>query len=236
MSTGSLFAGWAIHKTGKYKMLNVVFGTFTFFAACLLAALREDSGTFARWASIVPAGFGNAVVLQTTLSTYLSIILTVNEVWKCMLTVHLQSRCWRMCRVRRRRSRLALGRSSGALARSRASRRVGQYSRACSTASYARGWAASVMRCVDILCTSHTLALTEVILQLIMTIRHSAKLVAALPPVEQRAARDSYAAALRAVFIFAAAATAMAYVVRVPVRLMASRCIGGNNSRMAIDT
>ena len=53
--------------------------------------------------------------------------------------------------------------------------------------------------------------------QLINRIRHSATLVATLPPETQRAARDSYAVALRAVFTMAAISTAVAFVVRLPV-------------------
>ena len=52
---------------------------------------------------------------------------------------------------------------------------------------------------------------------LIRQIRHSSKLVATLDPVNQRHARDSYAVALRAVFIYAAVSTFLAYVVRLPV-------------------
>ncbi|KAH9036262.1 hypothetical protein EDB84DRAFT_1269187, partial [Lactarius hengduanensis] len=53
--------------------------------------------------------------------------------------------------------------------------------------------------------------------QLINKIRHSATLVASLPLETQRAARDSYAIALRAVFIMAAFSTAVAFIVRLPV-------------------
>ena len=45
----------------------------------------------------------------------------------------------------------------------------------------------------------------------------SATLVARLPPDLQRAARDSYAIALRAVFIMAACSTFLAYCARLPV-------------------
>ena len=57
---------------------------------------------------------------------------------------------------------------------------------------------------------------------MISKIRHSSTLVAQLPPHLQRAARDSYAISLRAVFIFAAVATLAAYIVRLPVRLILS--------------
>ena len=55
---------------------------------------------------------------------------------------------------------------------------------------------------------------------MISKIRHSSTLVAQLPPHLQRAARDSYAISLRAVFIFAAVSTLAAYLVRLPVRAL----------------
>ena len=55
---------------------------------------------------------------------------------------------------------------------------------------------------------------------MIKKIRHSSKLVATLPPELQEPARESYAIALRAVFIFAACATLTAYIVRLPVRVV----------------
>ncbi|EJD45976.1 vacuolar amino acid permease [Auricularia subglabra TFB-10046 SS5] len=72
MSLGSLFAGWYLQKYGKYRMLNVVCGIFPTFAAVLIARLRQDSGWVAQWLSIVTLGFGNAVVLQTTLIALLA--------------------------------------------------------------------------------------------------------------------------------------------------------------------
>lgn len=54
--------------------------------------------------------------------------------------------------------------------------------------------------------------------QVITKIRHSATLVATLPPDLQRHARDSYAIALRVVFIMAACSTFLAYCARLPVR------------------
>lgn len=53
--------------------------------------------------------------------------------------------------------------------------------------------------------------------ELINRIRHSTTLVATLPPETQRAARDSYAIALRAVFIMAAFSQAAAFIVRLPI-------------------
>ncbi|KAF9463425.1 vacuolar amino acid permease [Collybia nuda] len=73
ISTGSLFAGWMIRKTGKYKTLNMIFGILPLTAAVLLMRMREESSQAHLWLSIIPMGFGNAVVLQT-----MSIALVAN--------------------------------------------------------------------------------------------------------------------------------------------------------------
>ncbi|KAF7981056.1 hypothetical protein HWV62_35522 [Athelia sp. TMB] len=53
--------------------------------------------------------------------------------------------------------------------------------------------------------------------ELIKNIRHSAKLVATLPPAIQRDARDSYDMSLKAVFALAACASLLAFFVRLPI-------------------
>ncbi|KAJ7101365.1 vacuolar amino acid permease [Mycena belliarum] len=72
MSTGSLFAGWMMHRTGRYKKFNLIFGIFPFVGAVLISLMREDSGPIHSWLSIIPFGFGNAVVLQTMLVALLA--------------------------------------------------------------------------------------------------------------------------------------------------------------------
>ena len=42
-----------MHRTGKYKLLNLVFGLFPFIAAILLSLMREDSHPIVLWLSIV---------------------------------------------------------------------------------------------------------------------------------------------------------------------------------------
>jgi len=72
ISLGSLFAGWVMHRTGKYKKLNLIFGLFPFVATILISLMREDSPPAQLWLSIIPLGFGNAVVLQTMLIALLA--------------------------------------------------------------------------------------------------------------------------------------------------------------------
>ncbi|KAI6027188.1 vacuolar amino acid permease [Pisolithus marmoratus] len=72
MSCGSLFAGYMMHRTGRYKMINTMFGFFPFVGSLLIAFIHENSGWLQSWLSIIPLGFGNAVVLQATLVALLA--------------------------------------------------------------------------------------------------------------------------------------------------------------------
>lgn len=63
MSTGSLFAGWMMHKTGKYKLLNLIFGAFPFFGVIGICFINEDSGFIQSWFSIVRAHINGGYVL-----------------------------------------------------------------------------------------------------------------------------------------------------------------------------
>ncbi|GLB35661.1 putative vacuolar amino acid permease [Lyophyllum shimeji] len=67
LSLGSIFAGHMMHRTGRYKTINFIFGWFPFIGASLIASLHKDSSPYLTWLSIFPLGFGNAVVLQTML-------------------------------------------------------------------------------------------------------------------------------------------------------------------------
>ncbi|KAL0065922.1 hypothetical protein AAF712_007048 [Marasmius tenuissimus] len=53
--------------------------------------------------------------------------------------------------------------------------------------------------------------------EIIQRIRQNARLVGTLPPDIQRHARDSYAASLKDVFIFASCSTLLAFLVRLPI-------------------
>ncbi|KAH9173079.1 MFS general substrate transporter [Lactarius sanguifluus] len=176
MSCGSMFAGWMVHRTGKYKLLNLVFGAFPFLAASFITQIREDSGPAQLWFSIIPLGFGNAVVLQTMLVALLA---------------HLP------------RSQMAVGtgfvqlfRGLGQVSGVGVASALFQYTLSAELRKRIHGPGAD---------------------QLINRIRHSATLIASLPLETQRAARDSYAIALRAVFIMAAFSTAVAFIVRLPI-------------------
>jgi len=176
ISLGSLFAGWMMHRTGKYKVLNVVFGLFPFVATVLLSLMREDSPDVQLWLSILPMGFGNAVVLQTMLIALLA---------------HLPQ------------SAMAVGTGFAQLFRG-----LGQVGGvAISSALFQSKLNQELRKRIH----------GEGADELINRIRHSATLVANLPPDLQRKARDSYAISLQAVFIMSAVATFIAYCARLPI-------------------
>jgi len=74
-----------MHRTGRYWNVNLVFGVLPVFATVLMSQLTEESSPAAQWLSIasispgifcttsdprvqIPLGFGDAGVLQTTMS------------------------------------------------------------------------------------------------------------------------------------------------------------------------
>ncbi|KAJ3502815.1 hypothetical protein NLJ89_g8716 [Agrocybe chaxingu] len=65
ISSGSFFAGWMMKRYGCYKSLNMIFGILPFCAAVLMTKMKETSNSAYLWLTIMPLGFGNAIVLQT---------------------------------------------------------------------------------------------------------------------------------------------------------------------------
>ncbi|KAG8217158.1 major facilitator superfamily domain-containing protein [Butyriboletus roseoflavus] len=176
MSIGSLLSGWMMHRTGKYKMINVIFGFFPFIGIVLITLIHESSGPLQTWFSIIPLGFGNAVVLQT---------MTI------ALLAHLPE------------GSMAVGTGFGQVFRG-----VGQVCGVAVSSALFQSKLNSELRA-----RIHTPDADE----MISRIRHSTTLVARLGPDLQRAARDSYAVSLRAVFFLAACSTLLAYLIRLPI-------------------
>ncbi|KAF7981055.1 hypothetical protein HWV62_35520 [Athelia sp. TMB] len=194
MSFGSLFAGWMMHKTGRYKTINLVFGSFPFLAGVLISMMREDSPAAQQWLSIIPLGFGNAVVFQTMLSTSnlnadSSAVAHAHGV--VALISHLPE------------SQMAVGTGFGQVFRG-----LGQVSGVGISSAVFQSILGSQLQ---------ARIRGPDAAELIKSIRHSAKLVASLPPAIQRDARDAYDASLKAVFALAACASLLAFLVRLPI-------------------
>ncbi|KAG5735468.1 hypothetical protein E4T56_gene12854 [Termitomyces sp. T112] len=176
MSLGSVFAGYVMHRTGRYKAINLTFGWFPFIGASLIASLRRDSPAFLTWMGIAPLGFGNAVVLQTMLIA---------------LLIHLPE------------SQMAVGTGFGQLFRG-----LGQVGGVAVASAIFQYRLDSELR--------HRIIGPDAE-EMIRKIRHSSEVVATLPPELQRHARDSYEISLKAVFVFSACSTLLAFLVRAPI-------------------
>lgn len=176
ISTGSIFAGWMMRKNGNYKTLNMIFGCLPFFAAILLATMKEDSHWAHLWLSIMPLGFGNAVVLQTM---YIALVANLPE------------------------AHMAVGTGFAQLVRG-----LGQVGGlAVASALFQFRLDVELRKRISGPDTD----------SIINSIRQSSRLVATLPPELQQLARESYGASLTAVFTFAACASLLAYLVRLPI-------------------
>ncbi|KZO95661.1 MFS general substrate transporter [Calocera viscosa TUFC12733] len=160
-STGSLFAGWIMSRTGKYKTLSNIFGIVPTLAAVGISMMHSGTPEVWQWLSIVPLGFGNAVVFQTTL---IALLASVGS------------------------SQVAVATGFAGLFRC-----IGQV---CGVAFGAAIFQSLLFNQLEARISGPDAA--EVIAQ----IRHDAKILPSLPPRIREEARQSYAYALRAVFIF----------------------------------
>ncbi|KAI0637813.1 vacuolar amino acid permease [Trametes polyzona] len=67
ISTGSVFAGWVMRRTGKLYSLTLCSCLLTVVAASLVAMWNENSPAYHLWLDVAPQGFGMASVITTTL-------------------------------------------------------------------------------------------------------------------------------------------------------------------------
>ncbi|RPD61919.1 vacuolar amino acid permease [Lentinus tigrinus ALCF2SS1-7] len=67
ISTGSVFAGWVMRRTGRLYNLTLFSCLLTVLAATLVAMWNESSAAFHLWLDVAPQGFGMASVITTTL-------------------------------------------------------------------------------------------------------------------------------------------------------------------------
>ncbi|EJU04497.1 MFS general substrate transporter [Dacryopinax primogenitus] len=175
-STGSLFAGWIMSRTGKYKTLSNIFGIVPACAAVGIALMHSGTSQWLQWVSIVPLGFGNAVVFQTTL---IALLASVGS------------------------GQVAVATGFAGLFRC-----IGQVSGVAFGAAFFQ----------SLLLNQLQQRITGPDAESLITkIRHDAKIVPELPSDLKEEARQSYAYALRAVFIFCAICTSLAFVVRLPM-------------------
>lgn len=67
ISTGSVFAGWVMRRTGKLYTLTLCSALSALVATTLIVFWNRNTSTFHLWFDIVPQGFGMASVITCTL-------------------------------------------------------------------------------------------------------------------------------------------------------------------------
>lgn len=67
ISTGSVFAGWLMHKTGKFYWLCLNSALLTVLACVLILRWTYGASEFNLWFDVVPQGFGMASVITCTM-------------------------------------------------------------------------------------------------------------------------------------------------------------------------
>ncbi|KAF9045890.1 MFS general substrate transporter [Hymenopellis radicata] len=67
ISTGSVFAGWMMRRTGKLYTLTLVSSGMTILAAVMVVFWNDNSSAFHLWFDLVPQAFGMSSLITTTL-------------------------------------------------------------------------------------------------------------------------------------------------------------------------
>ncbi|KAF8974403.1 vacuolar amino acid permease [Flammula alnicola] len=67
LSTGSVFAGWLMRRTGKLYTLTLVSSGMSILASVFASRWNENSSAFHLWFDLVPQGFGMASFITSTL-------------------------------------------------------------------------------------------------------------------------------------------------------------------------
>ncbi|EIN10661.1 vacuolar amino acid permease [Punctularia strigosozonata HHB-11173 SS5] len=76
LSTGSVFAGWLMRRTGKLYTLTLASAGLSVAANVLVVFWNDDTSAFHLWYDIVPQGFGMASLITSTL---IAMIATVSK-------------------------------------------------------------------------------------------------------------------------------------------------------------
>ncbi|EIW82224.1 vacuolar amino acid permease [Coniophora puteana RWD-64-598 SS2] len=67
LSTGSVFAGWLMRRTGKLYTLTLCSALLTVLASALVACWNDKTSQFHLWFDVVPQGLGMASLITSTL-------------------------------------------------------------------------------------------------------------------------------------------------------------------------
>ncbi|KAH9999404.1 major facilitator superfamily domain-containing protein [Russula vinacea] len=164
ISTGSVFAGWVMRRTGKLYGLTLVSAMGALYASTMVAMWNDNSSKWHLWTDLIPQGFGMASVITTTLIALIACVSKADVAVATGMTYLFRT------------TGQVLGVSlSGALLQAVLQSKLRQRIQGPNAE------------------------------ELILRIRHSTDVIRELNPMLRKSAIDSYADALRVVFICQAA-------------------------------
>ncbi|KAH7918833.1 vacuolar amino acid permease [Leucogyrophana mollusca] len=176
LSTGSVFAGWLMRRTGKLYTLTLCSAGLTIFASVLVALWSDNTSTIHLWLDIVPQGFGMASLITSTLIAMIAGVYKEDMAVATGITYLFRT------------TGQVLGVSlSGAILQNVLLRKLRE--RITGPGSF----------------------------EIIEEIRHSISSIPDLAPSLRKAAVDSYADALRVVFICQIAINILAFITCIPI-------------------
>lgn len=177
LSSGSVFAGWIMRRTGKLYTLTLVSAVFTIYSSLSIASWTPDTADFHLWVDIIPQGFGMASLITTTLIAMIAGVYKEDMAVATGITY--------------------LFRTTGQVLGVSLSGTVLQAVLLGKLKERIQGPGSA---------------------QIIEQIRHSTAIIPQLEPSLRRAAIDSYADALRVVFICQAAINFLGFIACLPIQ------------------
>jgi len=74
ISTGSVFAGWIMRRTGRLYTLTLLSAMCPLYASTMVMMWNDNSSNWHLWCDLIPQGFGMASVITTTLIALISCV------------------------------------------------------------------------------------------------------------------------------------------------------------------
>ncbi|KDQ64740.1 hypothetical protein JAAARDRAFT_202035 [Jaapia argillacea MUCL 33604] len=177
ISTGSVFAGWLMRRTGKLYSLTLGSVLLTVVAGILVSCWNSNTPTLDLWLDVVPQGFGMASLITTTLIAMVAGVAQEDMAVATGITYLFRT------------TGQVMGVSlSGAILQAVLTEKLRQRIQGPGAA------------------------------QLIENIRHSTNIIPTLDPPLKQAAVDSYADALRVVFICQLAMNVITFTSCIPIQ------------------
>jgi len=188
-------AGWYMRRTGKLYSLTLLSSFMMIIASVFIACWSDHTSTFHFWADLVPHGLGMSSLITTTLIAMIAAVFKEDMAVAIGITYLFRT------------TGQVLGVSlSGTILQAVLLRKLRER---------IQGPDSIKVKQVD---SAHLPACSNVTSQIINAIRQNTDIIPTLDPITRRAAIDSYADALRVVFICQVAINILVFITCLPIQ------------------